>query len=58
MTYQIQAQDRLGHWEDLDDGEFATEAVAQAALANLVETTGWDRNRLRVVTLPDRHPTG
>lgn len=53
ITHKIQTWEKLGsRWQDADNGDF------DAALENLLETTGWEPALWRVVevgSVEDRH---
>jgi len=53
--YEIQGRDEMGQWSwysvagERSAALFDTREEAEAALDNLAETTGWDREAMRVV---------
>ena len=56
MHYIIEACDSHDRWGIVDaqggDATFPTREAAQAALDDLVRVCGWDRDQLRVVSVP------
>ena len=52
-TYEIEGRDELGNWSSETVGDtqvlFATRAEAEAALADLVSTLGWQADQMRIV---------
>lgn len=48
-AFFVQCTEHGGTWVDLALGRFATEAEAEAAIADLVKVCGWEDSELRIV---------
>lgn len=47
IRYEIQSN-VSGQWETIENGEFESKEAANSALENLIETTKWNAETLRV----------